>query len=215
MEVGTGPGTFTAHGLVEKWQLELPYREAKRNVDPRTGHASKEHYTVSYFEDLFAKVIFSHDDFSINQQISGVPKPGAEKACDIVIKYFSPAQGRQLLCFAECKRRRNTSPSRLVDLEEQARGYCIDFLDDNPQIPRAFACTLVGVWICPWYMSRERNVLVPLLPGGTSKQGDFGNYKDTGLDENAELIMASFQDMIKASQHGLAFKLPAYVGPTD
>jgi hypothetical protein len=180
------------HGLVTKQLLEESYRAAKASVD-KDGYNAKEHYTVTYFEDLFNKVIFSNDHFKVNSQIPPASKKGTEKACDLVIKYFDQDWQGQVLCFAECKRREKTSRSNIRDLEMQARGYCQDYLAANSKTDVVYACTLVGVWVRAWIIDRDMGGFKALW--GENKLGMFDSYKDTGADENKQLLEWAFESM--------------------
>jgi hypothetical protein len=64
------------------------------------------------------------------------------------------------LCFAEAKRTRNVTASKIRDLETQARGYCLEFLE-NADSTFVYACTLVDLFdageyleaMCVWLAS--------------------------------------------------------------
>jgi hypothetical protein len=94
---------------------------------------------------------------------------------------------------AECRGRDDLIPPTLIDIEEHTQVYCTDYLTANPQVPRIHACTMVGVRIRIWVMSRDDRILMPLW--GTPERGDISSYKDTGLDENIVLLTQSFRQM--------------------
>jgi hypothetical protein len=190
------------HGLIQKRALEAPYRDAKLAIDAYgNSQDPKEHFTVKLFEDLFNKQIFAGDDFFVNSQKPPSTKRGTDKACDIVIMYVDGAYEHQILCFAECKRAKNVTTSKIRALETQAQGYCQDFLDAHPDNSLAYACTLVGVFIRCWSLRRGDRKLQGFWAG--NEKDHFEHYRDVGLDEHRRDIEMAFDQMKSVPPLGL------------
>ncbi|KLU90713.1 hypothetical protein MAPG_10565 [Magnaporthiopsis poae ATCC 64411] len=192
--------SWRPHGLIQQQTLEAAYQDAKMSVDSQGNVTSpKEHFTVSLFEDLFNKVIFPEDAFSVNSQVPPATKPGAEKACDIAIRCCMDDYSRQILCFAEAKRASSHTNAAIRDLEEQARGYCADFLDANPNVDKIFACTLVGTSVRCWEFEEKSSHLQPLWnPAG--QVATFSEYLDVGEDAVVRRLEKAFWTMKKSSR---------------
>ena len=120
-------------------------------------------------------------------------KEGCEKACDLAIKYLTHSNKHQIFCFAEAKRAKNHTYSKIRDLEVQAGEYCLEFLEANPEVARVFACTLVGASIRCWDMERGATRLRPFW--GKPAEHDFTCYIDVGDDHLAHAVETAFSHM--------------------
>ena len=119
------------HGLIRNQDLEESYQNAKKAIDGKgNSNDPKEFFTVHLWED-FLPCYFPRPDFKLNsQQPPSSKKKGADKQCDLAIKYIDDEFSWHILIFAECKRAKNTSKSKIRDLETQAQGYCEEFLKE-------------------------------------------------------------------------------------
>lgn len=193
--------SFRAHGLVLKRTLEDNYLSAKASshvcsepeTPPRTPRKQSRQATLQYFEDLFNKIVFNEDEFSVNSGGQLFSTPGPEKSCDITVTYWDPNGRKWITCFAECLGADETTHVKLVDLEERVAGYCTDFLAAKPDALYIHACTLVGAKIRLWVMKRNTKVLQPLW--GIPEQGDLSSYQDTGSDADSERLICAFREM--------------------
>ncbi len=214
------------HGLIVDPGLEMPYRDAKQSIDEYGNEKDpKEHCTVHLFEDFFRE-IFKESGYYINSQVPPASKKGSEKAGDLAIKYLTADYQHQIFCFAEAKRAKNHTHAKIRGLEEQARGYCRDFLEAYPDVDVVYACTLVGASIRCWSVSRDKQ----LTPFWDGPEGTFERYMDVGEDRYAEHIMAAFNHMKSIpiggnagiplgmnygdiGRHGATVSAPTYTAP--
>lgn len=205
--------SWRPHGLIQQQTLEAAYQNAKISVDSQGNVISpKEHFTVSLFEDLFNKVIFPEDAFSINSQVPPATKHGSEKACDIAIRCCMSGYSRRIFCFAGAKRASSHTKAAIRDLEEQARGYCADFLGANPKVNKIFACTLVGTSVRCWEFRNADSHLRPLW--GDKKPSNFSDYLDVGEDAGIPRLEKAFGAM-KRSSGASSSLLPSLITPAS
>ncbi len=144
------------------------------------------------FEDLFQHQIFSQPGYYINSQVPLAREKDNEKACDMAIKFLPADYRHRIFCFAEVKCAETHTYSKIRHLEEQAFGYCLDFLRANPDIGRTYACTLVGASIRCWSLAPGDNELKSFWMG---PKGSLVAYMDVGDDRYAAPLTSAFGDM--------------------
>jgi hypothetical protein len=185
---------WVPHGLIQDPDLEEPYQNAKKSVDA-TGNSKdpKEYYAVHLFEDLFSYLIFPRPDFKVNSQQPPSEKKGKDKVCDLAIKYVDNSRMWHILCFAEAKRAKNTSGSKIRALEEQAEGYCEEFIDAHSEMTMVYSCTLVGASLRAWTWIKGDSKLRGFWAG--DEKNHFEYYRDVGLEEHRLELESAFDQM--------------------
>ncbi|KIH91146.1 hypothetical protein SPBR_01829 [Sporothrix brasiliensis 5110] len=189
------------HGYITDIYLEMPYRDATMSVDIHGNEIDpKEHTTVHFFENLFNRVIFHHPRYFVNSQVPPASKKGSEKACDIAVKYADGNLRQRIFCFAEAKRAKSNTQAKIQDLERQALGYCVDYLDANSEINLVFACTLVGASLRCWSFHRGDDYFRPFWG---DIRPSYSQYLDVGVDANVAELDRAFNFMRNMSLDGI------------
>ncbi|CAH0053965.1 unnamed protein product [Clonostachys solani] len=197
--------TWKPHGLINYPGLETKYLMAKQSVNDRGNLLVDRtaYKAVNLFEFLFNKFVFSDLKFSVSSQTPSNVQ--SRKACDIVIEAETPDRAWQTLCFAGAKRAANQTESLVKAVEDQALGYCKDFLTANSDINKVFACTIIGASIRCWTYSQGDEDLVGFWDG--QSRDSYRYYLDIGDDANVARLnhafnfMKSNPDLSAAVQH--------------
>ncbi len=120
-------------------------------------------------------------------------KAGPDKACDIGTHYVDDNYAWHMFCFSEGKRARNTSQSKIRTLENQAQGYCEEYINSHPEVNLVYANTLVGASIRCWKYQRGDSKLRGFWDGDTKDH--FEHYKDVGEEVHRPQLENTFADM--------------------
>ena len=121
--------------------------------------------------------------------------PESQRHFEIVIKYLeNESESIRTLCFAECKRTRNSQAFSLKALEEQAAAYCKLYVEYE-KASFVYAATMAGAHVRLWkfFLGDER--LIPFW--GENHEGDWQEYKDIGNEEDGRVVEETF-NQIKA-----------------
>jgi hypothetical protein len=182
---------FHAHGLITSPALEIQYLVAHIANYKKAKHDPREYETVELLENIFNKVVFNRDDIFVNSQQP--PGMHSKKACDIVIKYIEKGTFlAKILCFVECKRSKKKSHYSLKVVEEQALGYCKEYLKATGA-SFVYAATALGAHIRLWKYSEGEAGLTPFW--GSRTPGAWKYYKDVGVNKDGAELLQCFLQM--------------------
>ncbi|KAH8817090.1 hypothetical protein F5884DRAFT_853520 [Xylogone sp. PMI_703] len=179
------------HGLIQDQRDEEDYQAAKITVDEHGNIIDpKEYRTVLLFKGLFEEVLFPGRNFKVNSQYLPSEKMDVDKACDLAVRFVDSQYKWHILCLVEAKRAGKTG---IRDLEDQAELYCEAFLEGHQDQDVIYACTLVGVSVRCWKVTRDS----PRLQGlwDADEKGHYEFYKDVGEDANIQLLEHAFEAM--------------------
>lgn len=190
------------HGLIRNRDLEQGYQSAKFSVDANGDSSDPEGYpTIHLFEDLFKFELFPRaEGFKSNSLVPSSDKSGQDNACDIATRYVDSKHTWHIFCFSEAKRVKNTSWSKIRDIEAQAEGYCQEYLESHPDVNIVYANTLVGASIRCWSYSKGDSELRGFWNG--DDKGRFEHYRDVGEDENLAQLDHAIARMKSVSIEG-------------
>jgi len=184
---------FRPHGLI-RTQIEQALYNRAHIANVYTGIADPKEYETSA---LMMFILYSHlftaqENFVVSAEQP--PEQTTKKRCDIVVRYLeSGGQRIRVLCFAECKRARTSQKFSLHALEEQARGYCEEYLKSEPDTPWVYAATMAGAHVRLWTVKRHVKGMVPFT--GLPTEGDWNEYKDVGDDTAGRELEICFRRM--------------------
>lgn len=203
--------TWVSHGLIDH-RLERDYLEAAATYDIK-GNRSKESATVGFVEQFIAAQ-FPEKRFIKKSQKGIVPRHGPEHQVDDFLAYRNVHLLETGLMMIEAKRhpedKEDMRRSRMEALEVQVEGYCREWLEEYKEVPFMYALTCVSTLMRVWVMerpSRSRDMKNAKLEGlWDPDKRTWDEYKDTGLDCDANILKAAFQ-MVKDNPTGSDYAL--------
>ena len=156
----------------------------------------KENVAIMVLENVLNKVVFKDfDTVFVNSQVP--PNEQSNEKVDLAITYMTNKHKIQVLCFIEGKRTSHRQSYSTNSVEEEALNYCKTYLCNNESQSFVYAGTLVGVHLRLWIFHQGATDLEALW--GSPNRGSNTDYKDLGDNNNADLIMKTFYDMVKVA----------------
>ena len=181
---------FHPHGLIITPYLSRLYSTARHALD---GSDAVEKAAAELLEDILNKQFFNDQNWFVNAQIA--PTPRSHKSCDLAISYLRQNDMvKQLFCFIEVKRMKNSSTRKVRELEEQAEDYARIHLDASENRGKEFVylMTAVGPFVRLWTY-RIGTGRVPFW--GRLDAGGLDEYYDLGDDSQASEIKDGLETM--------------------
>ncbi|KAH8587320.1 hypothetical protein B0O99DRAFT_601762 [Bisporella sp. PMI_857] len=174
---------WVPHGHIRDEDLEESYQNARAAVNSSgNSRDPKEYHSIHLMEDLCNLSWFPRPHYKTNSQFPPSDTKGPNKACDLATQYVDDIHKWHLFFFHEGKRAKNSSESKIRALENQAQGYCKEFIESHEDVSLVYANTFVGGYVRFWSFTRGDSKLRGFWNG--DEKDHFEHYRDVGLDEH-------------------------------
>lgn len=182
---------FRPHGLIRDQIGQQLYHRA-HIANFHSGIADPKEYETSALNGhILAAEFPASENFTVSPQYP--PAPDSAQRIDHAVRYLESGDfGIKILVVVEDKRAKKSERFSLRGLEKQAQDYCVVCLESETDMPFVYAITAAGAHLRIWKYTRE-DELIPFW--GEYEPGDWNQYKDVGIDVDAQLIRSSFEQM--------------------